>query len=409
VYDAYRAEQDVRPLDIFFVHEGTYLIGTSALVTAFDGPVLYQHNLAKFRVLSDAPISAYFLLAALGSPIVQWQIRARQFSADIIDSVVGRIGEIVIPIPRDRKRHNAVSSAVKTAVEGRAEARERLSHSLMFLDEWLANGTRTAISSAFSWRPDPDEYSGRPVFLGKRNQFQAFLKENDGLRADILVPKYYDPELIERAKAFRTRCDLRSIEELMSDGVLSLDTGDEIGRLNYGTGSIPFIRTSDLGSFELKADAKHGVSAAVYTGFKDTQDVKPDDILLVRDGTYLVGSSALVFGQDAPLLYCGGINKLRSLKRDALSPYLLYALLNIPFVREQMRRKQFTRDIIDTLGHRLKEVLLPIPKDPAVRSEISEHVAELCRGRVRGRVGLDRLCKTLYAVSDVPEPVQSAA
>jgi type I restriction enzyme M protein len=62
-------------------------------------------------------------------------------------------------------------------------------------------------------------------------------------------------------------------------------TGDEIGKLSYGTGRIPFIRTSDISNWELKIDPKKGVSEKIYKILKKKQDVKEQDILLVRDYT----------------------------------------------------------------------------------------------------------------------------
>jgi hypothetical protein len=85
------------------------------------------------------------------------------------------------------------------------------------------------------------------------------------------------------------------------------------------------------------------------------------DVIIIRDGTYLVGSSALVSANDLPALICGGIYRLRLINRQALSPTALLGLLNLPVVRWQMRARQFTRDVIDTLGHRLFEVRIPHP------------------------------------------------
>jgi type I restriction enzyme M protein len=55
-------------------------------------------------------------------------------------------------------------------------------------------------------------------------------------------------------------------------------TGIEIGKMAYGTGQIPFIRTSDLSNWEIKADFKHGVSEDVYQEVKQGCDVAPGDI-----------------------------------------------------------------------------------------------------------------------------------
>ena len=55
------------------------------------------------------------------------------------------------------------------------------------------------------------------------------------------------------------------------------------------------------------------------------------------------------------MLFSGGINRIRS-KASEFDPYLLLALLNSTTVRQQIRNRQFTRDVIDTIGRRLREV-----------------------------------------------------
>jgi type I restriction enzyme M protein len=68
-----------------------------------------------------------------------------------------------------------------------------------------------------------------------------------------------------------------------------------------------------------------------------------------------------------------------------MDPYLLLALLNAPIVRRQMRAKQFTRDIIDTLGKRLFEVLLPIPKDAELAARIAKETRSVIDTRAKLR------------------------
>ena len=90
---------------------------------------------------------------------------------------------------------------------------------------------------------------------------------------------------------------------LLRDGILTIDTGHEVGKLAYGTGPIPFIRTSDIANWEIKLDPKHVISADIYEGLKDRQDVQAGDILMVRDGTYLVGTCAIVSEADTTIVY----------------------------------------------------------------------------------------------------------
>ena len=89
--------------------------------------------------------------------------------------------------------------------------------------------------------------------------------------------------------------------------------------------------------------------------------------------------------KDTKILYCGGLYKLRIEKPEKIDPYLLLALLNAPIVRRQMRAKQFTRDIIDTLGKRLFEVLLPIPKDAELAARIAKETRSVIDTRAKLR------------------------
>jgi hypothetical protein len=395
VFEEYAAMQNVRPGDILFVHEGTYLIGAVAMVTELDGPMLYQHHLAKFSVEESAPFNAYYLLAAFESPLVHRQIRSKQFSADIIDSVVGRLEEVTIPFPKDKQKLHHLEVEVEKAVVGRAKLREQVAYAAKEIDLWLRGERKGKHESVFDWEPKPQNHR-QPAFLGGHRGFSATVLKNESILNDVLLPKYYDPWVNDMVSGYKGRCRLQSIGELVDANLLSFHTGDEIGRLNYGTGDIPFVRTSDFGSWELKREAKQCVSKDVYDYWAKSQDVRAGDILLVRDGTYLVGTSVMVSEDDLPLLFCGGIYKIRSLDHEQLPPGLLFALINTPFVCRQIRNKQFTRDVIDTLGQRLTELLLPLPKDHSVGKRIGSFFEKALRERTRFRARLQSITEGLF-------------
>ncbi|MDD2763019.1 MAG: N-6 DNA methylase [Opitutaceae bacterium] len=213
--------------------------------------------------------------------------------------------------------------------------------------------------------------------VGDLNGFRTRVSQ---LKKNIFIAKYYDPKLQADLKTLARTHDLLSLERLIREKILVWDTGIEVGKMAYGTGPIPFIRTSDISNWELKGDPKQGVSEVIYEDNK--QDVQAGDIFVVRDGTYLVGTSCILTAHDTKILYCGGIYKLRVCQPAMLDPYLLLTLLNTPIVRRQMRSKQFTRDIIDTLGKRLFEVVLPVPKDAVLRTRIAEETHKLIETRV---------------------------
>jgi type I restriction enzyme M protein len=176
-----------------------------------------------------------------------------------------------------------------------------------------------------------------------------------------------------------------SLGSFVEQGIVSISTGIEIGKMAYGTGTIPFIRTSDLSNCELKADFKHGVSAELYEEAKSGCDVSPGDILMVRDGTYLIGTAAFVTAKDVPMLFQSHIFRIRVLKPERIDPYLLFLCLNTPILKAQVRSKQFTQDIIDTLGNRVLELVLPFPRENSLKLECAARVREIIEMRAKYR------------------------
>ncbi len=246
-----------------------------------------------------------------------------------------------------------------------------------------------------TFRKDPA--TGKPVLLDevplvpkryrevvrdtKKRDHLGFLLPSSQIENRIFVPKYYDPEIEADLEVLKKTHTLMRIGDLQKNKSISVDTGVEIGKMAYGTGTIPFIRTSDLSNWEIKADFKHGVSREIYDTMKHKIDVQTGDILLVRDGTYLIGTSAIVTEADLPMLFQSHIYRVRVLKSATISPWLLFACLNTPIVKRQIRSKQFTQDIIDTLGKRFTEILIPVPKDAAVAAKIGKETQEIIEGR----------------------------
>lgn len=190
----------------------------------------------------------------------------------------------------------------------------------------------------------------------------------------IYLPKYYNPELKKQIASLNTNYNLISIGDLKKQGLLEISTGNEVGKLSYGTGTIPFIRTSDIANWDIKIDPKQGISEDIYNQYKEKQDIQAYDILMVRDGTYLVGTCAMITPSETKMLYQSHIYKIRSLDIKKLNPFLLLGLLSSLIVKRQVKSKQFTQDIIDTLGQRVDEIILPFPKEKSKEEKIINNV-----------------------------------
>lgn len=214
----------------------------------------------------------------------------------------------------------------------------------------------------------------------------GFSVNKEQISGGVLCPRYYDPQAEEDLQGLENTHNLLPISQLLAGSFISITTGDEIGKLSYGTGPIPFIRTSDISNWELKADPKHGVSREIYERLKNKQDVQHGDILMVKDGTYLIGTCAIVSEADKEILFQSHLYKIRVNSNPYdINPYLLLAILSSTVVQKQIRCKQFTQDIIDSLGERINELILPVPKSKEACDRISGLVQQAVIKRIEAR------------------------
>lgn len=263
---------------------------------------------------------------------------------------------------------------------------KRKSKMFMAEAEWCGHDSRAREIP----HDDLPKIAERYELFRKRKPFDqsmaGFMMPTKDIVENVLCPRYYDPVVsIELKRLERTHSLLR-FGDLVTDGCLKVDTGDEVGKLAYGTEGVPFVRTSDISNWEIKADPKHCIERELYLTMKKKQDVQPNDILMVKDGTYLIGTCAIVTEYDREIVYQSHIYKIRVRENPhGLNPFLLLAVLGSPIVFRQIKARQFTQDIIDSLGERINELLLPIPKDKALRDRVTNMVKKSVEDRIEAR------------------------
>ena len=188
----------------------------------------------------------------------------------------------------------------------------------------------------------------------------GFSVPSTAIDSNIYIPSsYWHSEKVE----ISSRYIFKSINELIEEKIIMVKRGNEIGSKFYGTGSIPFVRTSDIVNWEIKADPIKAVSEEAYAMYKDKQNLQINDILFVNDGTFLIGRSAMITEASLKCIIQSHLRKITVLKNDLINPYYLFYLLNTAYVQRQVKSKIFTQATLSTLGNRLGEIVLPISQD----------------------------------------------
>ena len=212
-----------------------------------------------------------------------------------------------------------------------------------------------------------------------------------------LAPRAFEFDTEAEGERITKTHEILTFGDLVKEGVISLSTGDEVGKLAYGTGDIPFVRTSDISNWEVKLDTKHCVSQEVYDRFQSRQDVRPNDILMVRDGTYLIGTCAIITRYDLPMLYQSHIYKIRVEDKSRINPFLLLAALSSNFAQRQIKSFCISQDIIDSLGDKIHQVSLALPKSKEARTRITNLVEKVIHDRIEARELARKACEEIMA------------
>lgn len=214
---------------------------------------------------------------------------------------------------------------------------------------------------------------------------KGFLVKSAAIKHYILAPRFYDPEPKKMISVLKDSQEIFKFSNLLSKKYIEIATGDEVGKLAYGMGNIPFIRTSDISNWEIKIDPKHHVSESIYSKFAKKQDIREGDILMVRDGTYLIGTCAYITKYDVKAVIQSHLYKIRVNQNPFFDRYYLLALLSSSYVTSQIKTLTFTQDIINSLGDRIKDILLPISKNVSHRNKISKLVKKVIKDRTEAR------------------------
>jgi type I restriction enzyme M protein len=187
---------------------------------------------------------------------------------------------------------------------------------------------------------------------------------------------------------------LTTIGDLVTEGILEIRRGNEIGSQFYGTGNVPFVRTTDIVNWEIKMDPVKAVAEEVYAQYRRQQDVRENDILFVNDGTFLIGRTAMITRLDVRIIIQSHLKKIRVLQPERLNPFYLFYLLNSNIAQKQIAVKTFTQATLSTIGNRLRAITLPISNDPRQIERISQQVQAIIEAKTRLREQTMQLIET---------------
>ncbi len=203
-------------------------------------------------------------------------------------------------------------------------------------------------------------------------------------KTGIYVPRYYwqgkDKEIADIAE--KEDLELVPIKKLLDEGVIAYFDGHGSPPAKYkGKGSVPYIRVKDIVNWEIYKDPTSLIPEEVYEKIKNgRKDIKTEDILYVRRGSYRIGSVAMVSPFDQKVLLTREIVVLRVAKPEndyGITPYYLLYLLSHYITTMQTFNKVLIETTLPNIADRWQELKLPISRSSEQRKKISRRVAQI--------------------------------
>lgn len=208
------------------------------------------------------------------------------------------------------------------------------------------------------------------------NQYVFTLDVRD-IKNNIYVPRYYWDKKIKglEAEAKKLNCEFVSVKELIDNNIIKKYRGHGAPPSEYkGRGEIPYVRAGDIVSWELYKNPTSGVPYEIYKTVKGKGiDLKPKDIVFVKEGSYRIGSVALISKFDTGILLNHHSIVFRVTKENneyGIDAFYLLYLFSHKLTQKQLFNKVMIDTTLPNIGDRWQELKLPVSKDKKVREEI---------------------------------------
>lgn len=225
-------------------------------------------------------------------------------------------------------------------------------------DAWIAvalhcGHDRRGRSHRADGSPYPDDF--RELGLAYKR------KERPWERQPLSNPSYLVPRYYQAPESVGYTGKTITLGELVRRGEIALRKGDEVGSEAYGTGDVPFVRTSDISNYEVSIDPTKGVSEEIYERYSRSQALRSGDILMIADGRYRIGRTAILTEETVKCVVQSHLKIISVLPNCRFSSFELLYLLSLPHVQAQIRNLVFIQSTLGSIGGRVKEIRLPVP------------------------------------------------
>lgn len=211
---------------------------------------------------------------------------------------------------------------------------------------------------------------------GEKSPGEAIRPLDDVFEKRVLVPTYYDERYHDGIRALLKILDVPGITlgELVEEGVIAARGGHGSPGNDQRTGSIPYIKVSDVRALRINVNPTNLVTAAVAKRMwrGESSGLEAWDVVTPNRASANIGEFAMLLPGEERVVLTKEVFVFRIRDRRVWDPYYLLWALSLRGVREQWRRIALMQTNREDCGERWKEIILPNPPNKPWAQEMSK-------------------------------------
>ncbi len=215
---------------------------------------------------------------------------------------------------------------------------------------------------------------------------------------NLYVPRYYWNAKIKNLEREAKKLNLKfiQIKKLLNEGIIKVFRGHGAPPSEYkGKGDIPYVRADDIVNWELYKSPNTMIPYEIYQKIKGNKfDLEFKDIVFVKEGSYRIGSVALVSEFDIKIFLNHHSIVFRIINEDnqyGIDAYYLLYLFSHNLTQKQLYNKIMIDTTLPNIGGRWEELYLPVANNKEEREKIKNKIKESFIKKWEGQKNINSL------------------
>jgi len=216
------------------------------------------------------------------------------------------------------------------------------------------------------------------ILAGERSETVQWVDAAVVRQTGIAVPVYYDQRTVADYEAELERAwpDFESVSlgELIDRDELTVTGGHGSPSADMRTGTIPYIKVSDLRAGQVNINPTNRVSEIVARRYWHGPDsgLRPYDLITPARTSKNIGDVAVLMPGQERMVLTKEMLVMRPGPRRAFDPFYLLWAMSLKIVRRQWQRIVFMQTNREDTGQRYREIQIPLAPTRDRRDEIAK-------------------------------------